>query len=147
MNDALKLAIALVQRFEGCKLESYPDPATGGAPWTIGYGETLGITEGMVWTQEQADTALYNRVAYFLLRAYMACPQLHSEPPERVAACVSLAYNIGAGAFAASSVRSRTSRREYAGAGNAFLLWSKAAGHVLLALITRRKAERRKYLG
>jgi GH24 family phage-related lysozyme (muramidase) len=25
---------------EGCRLEAYPDPATGAAPWTIGYGHT-----------------------------------------------------------------------------------------------------------
>ncbi|WP_141395346.1 glycoside hydrolase family protein, partial [Enterobacter hormaechei] len=30
--------VALIKRFEGCRLRAYPDPATGGAPWTIGYG-------------------------------------------------------------------------------------------------------------
>lgn len=39
--------IALIKKFEGCArkrpdglLESYPDPGTGGAPWTIGWGAT-----------------------------------------------------------------------------------------------------------
>ncbi|HID1023608.1 TPA: glycoside hydrolase family protein, partial [Klebsiella michiganensis] len=32
--------IALIKRFEGCRLTAYPDPGTGGAPWTIGYGWT-----------------------------------------------------------------------------------------------------------
>ncbi len=29
-------AVALVSRWEGCKLTAYPDPASGGDPWTIG---------------------------------------------------------------------------------------------------------------
>lgn len=29
-----------IKDFEGCSLTAYPDPGTGGAPWTIGYGWT-----------------------------------------------------------------------------------------------------------
>lgn len=39
--------IALICRFEGCAqlatdgmVDAYPDPATGGPPWTIGWGAT-----------------------------------------------------------------------------------------------------------
>ena len=39
--------VALIKRFEGCArlrhdglIEAYPDPGTGGAPWTIGWGAT-----------------------------------------------------------------------------------------------------------
>ena len=39
--------VALVKHFEGCArlrgdglVEAYPDPGTGGAPWTIGWGAT-----------------------------------------------------------------------------------------------------------
>src|SRR5689334_19359009 len=46
--------IGLIQQFEGCarlrqdgSVEAYPDPGTGGAPWTIGWGATgPGIAEG-----------------------------------------------------------------------------------------------------
>ncbi len=30
----------LIERNEGLRLDAYPDPATGGDPWTIGYGDT-----------------------------------------------------------------------------------------------------------
>ncbi|MEQ1641654.1 MAG: lysozyme, partial [Novosphingobium sp.] len=37
--------LVLIKRFEGCakrrsdgRFEAYPDPGTGGAPWTIGWG-------------------------------------------------------------------------------------------------------------
>lgn len=147
MDAALTQAIALVKQGEGCKLTAYPDPATGGKPWTIGYGETLNITEGMVWTQQQADTAIRARVAYFLLQCLKRCPQLHLEPPGRVAACTSLAYNIGVGAFNASSVKARTSRGWFAGAADAFLMWNKAGGRVMRGLTLRRQRERGIYLG
>ena len=64
--------IALIKRFEGCAqlrrdgmVEAYPDPGTGGEPWTIGWGATgqgldLGekIGPGTTWTQAQCDERL-----------------------------------------------------------------------------------------
>ena len=35
-QDPVALAIPLIKQFEGCKLTAYPDPGTGGEPWTIG---------------------------------------------------------------------------------------------------------------
>lgn len=29
-----------IKQYESLKLKAYPDPATGGIPWTIGYGHT-----------------------------------------------------------------------------------------------------------
>lgn len=142
MNAALELAIELIKRFEGCRLTAYKCPA---GVWTIGWGETLGVKEGDVWTQEQADAMLRRRAAQFILATLKRCPQLTAEPPERLAACTSLAYNIGVGAFGASSVRRKTARREYLGAADSFLLWNKAGGRVLRGLVRRRQAERGTY--
>src|SRR5688572_9540626 len=58
--------IALIKRFEGCarvradgQVEAYPDPGTGGAPWTIGWGATgPGIGPCTTWTQAQCDARL-----------------------------------------------------------------------------------------
>jgi len=33
----------LLKTWEGCELSAYPDPASGGAPWTIGYGLDLTV--------------------------------------------------------------------------------------------------------
>jgi lysozyme len=159
MIDALAQAIALVKQGEGCKLKAYPDPGwTGiprtlenwdkwGRPWTCGWGETQGVSEYTVWTQEEADKRLASRVAGFLLATVKSCPQLHLEPPERTAACTSLAYNIGSNGFAASTVRARTMRCEFLGAGDAFLLWNKSLGRVMRGLTLRRERERKTYLG
>lgn len=40
MRPVPQQAVELVSRWEGLELSAYPDPATGGDPWTIGYGHT-----------------------------------------------------------------------------------------------------------
>lgn len=158
-TNALDIAIALIKGAESCRLKAYPDPKwsgikrTGdnwlewGKPWTCGWGETEGVTEYTVWTQEEADRRVERRVAAFLLGVVKSCAQLHLEPPSRIAACVSLAYNIGLAAWSASTVRVRTMRRDYAGAADAFRLWNKAGGRVMTGLVNRREHERSVYLG
>lgn len=143
MRAAVDLAVALLRGFEGCKLVAYRCPA---GVWTIGYGETLGVKRGDIWTIEQAEQALTRRVQGFVLAVLAKCPELHGASPERVAACVSLAYNIGGGAFGVSSVRRHTSRGEYQAAGDAFRLWNKGGGRVLAGLVVRRQVERAHYL-
>lgn len=142
-QSPLDLAIKIIKVFEGCRLKAYKCPA---GVWTIGWGETQGIKEGDIWTQEQADTVLHRRVLQFMNATLEKCPQLFAEPPCRLAACTSLAYNIGVGAFGASSVCRLTGRKEYQSAANAFLLWNKAGGQVLRGLTLRREAERKLYL-
>ena len=36
-----KNGLHLTENFEGLRLIAYPDPATNGDPWTIGYGHTV----------------------------------------------------------------------------------------------------------
>lgn len=140
---ALQLALALIRRFEGCRLRAYQDLV---GVWTIGWGETLGVAPGMVWSQRQADAELERRVAQFLLGVFKRCPALYLEPPPRAAACVSLAYNIGLGAFGASSVCRKTMAQELAAAADSFLLWNKAGGRRVAGLARRREAERALFL-
>jgi lysozyme len=142
MIAVLDQIVLIVMRFEGCRLVAYQDIV---GVWTIGYGETLGIHEGMVWTQEQADYRLRQRVGQFMVAVLIRCPQLHLEPDGRLVACTSLAYNIGVGAFGASSVSRFTRYREFVKAARSFLLWNKAGGKVVRGLTIRRTAESLKY--
>lgn len=175
MSAALDLACGLIRPSEGLSLRAYPDPASplavvmrkariltaymqgkaeippamrelDGAPWTIGYGETDGVTEGMWWTLDQAEAQLERRVGGVLVAVLRACPQLLLEAPPRQAACTSLTYNIGVRAFGLSSVCRSTARREYRVAADKFLLWNKAGGAAMPGLTTRRRAERAMYL-
>jgi lysozyme len=54
----------LLKAWEGCRLSAYPDPASGAAPWTIGYGHTGPVVApGLTITQQQADALLQKDVA------------------------------------------------------------------------------------
>ena len=47
--------IDLTVASEGLQLTAYPDPGSGGAPWTIGVGHTgPDVTEGMTITKDEA---------------------------------------------------------------------------------------------
>ena len=143
MIEALALLLVMVKRFEGLRLVAYQDIV---GVWTIGYGETLGVRAGMVWTKQQAEDRLKERLAEYMLAVLKRCPQLHLEPPCMLAACTSLAYNIGTGAFGASSVCRLTKWREFMRAAASFLLWNKAKGKVIHGLALRRAAERLTYI-
>lgn len=158
MNDIITEARALIEPSEQCRLKAYPDPKWNGIPrtpenwnewgkpWTCGWGETEGVTENTVWTQEEADGRRDKSIAATLLGVLKRCPQLHLEPPKRVAACVSLAYNIGLGSFGASSVCRLTKSREYERAAASFKLWDKVGGKILRGLTIRRQKEAETYL-
>lgn len=138
--DWLSLATPLVQRFEGCRLEAYPDPATGGDPWTIGWGQTgAGIGPGVVWTQAQADEALRRELLRVKERVD-ARVRVHLEPHE-MAALVSFAYNVGIGNFERSTLLALLNAGDRMGAADQFKRWNRAAGKVMRGLTRRRAAE------
>ena len=160
---------------EGCNLVAYPDPASplyaamskanilksymagkinrpadmaglSGNPWTCGWGETQGVKEGMVWTQEMADSKLIERVRGFQRDVLAVSPSLSTLSPYKLAAVTSLAYNIGIGNYRSSTVAKCIAVGDHKGAAEAILLWNKAGGKVLNGLVTRRKLEREMYL-
>jgi len=141
--------IALIKANEGLRLKAYPDPGTGGEPWTIGYGTTTAagvgrVTKGMVISQVQAESMLVRALETYeagVLKALKRTPGQH-----QFDAMVSLAYNIGIGKFASSSVVRFFNAGDVEKAAGAFLMWNKAAGKVLPGLVKRRKAERDLFL-
>lgn len=93
--------LALIKHWEGCRLTAYPDPKTGGEPWTIGYGHTgKSVKPGLNITQHQAEAILQVDLDHFEQAVEKRCPGLNDN---EFAACVSLAFNIGATAFAERS--------------------------------------------
>lgn len=136
---ALQILIGLLKQFEGCKLEAYQDIV---GIWTIGWGETKGVVKGLKWTQEKADSELATRAQEFLENVLKACPELSNLSTNKQAACTSLAYNIGVGAFAKSTVVRMIKAGNMNNAAEAFLMWNKAGGKVVKGLDNRRHAER-----
>lgn len=124
---------------EGCELRAYPDVE---GVWTIGYGNTGdNVGPDTVWTQEQADAALTYRLAHEFEPAVNKVVEDALTTQNQYDAMVSLAYNIGANAFAHSMVARKHAEEDYQAAADAFLNWNKPA-----VLIRRRKAERAQYL-
>ncbi len=142
-----KATLDLIKEFEGCKLTAYTDSV---GVWTIGYGTTaaagLGITPkaGMTITQAEAERLLLAGLGKFAakIRPLFTKPINDNE----FGAFLSLAYNIGPGAFAKSSALRKFNAGDKAGAADAILLWDKAGGKVLRGLQRRRRAERALFL-
>ncbi|HYI43718.1 MAG TPA: lysozyme [Sphingomicrobium sp.] len=138
--------LALMRNFEGCKLEAYPDPGSrDGNPWTIGWGATgPGIHKGVRWTQEQADARHEEDVARFAIgveRLLDGAPTNDNQ----FSALVSLAYNIGLGALAGSTLLKMHKAGDYANAAQQFLRWNRNDGAVMRGLSRRRAAEKALY--
>lgn len=97
----LSECIRRVKINEGCRLIAYPDPLSGGDPFTIGYGQTgPDIKVGTTWTQIQADHALINAINYTYIpqaRASLAPGVFDALSDARRFVVVDIVYNMGAG--------------------------------------------------
>jgi GH24 family phage-related lysozyme (muramidase) len=96
-----------IASFEGCVLKAYPDPATGGAPWTIGVGHTSAagapkVIRGMTITHAEAFDILARDLLSF--EAWIHKVVKRPLTQARFDACSSLCFNIGPKNFSNSSV-------------------------------------------
>lgn len=146
--------IALIKHFEGCHLKAYPDPKTGGDPWTIGYGHTgKDVFKGLVITELRAEELLRSDLQRFeagVLRLVKRAPT-----QAQFDALVSFAFNCGLDEDAdtkAEGLGDSTLLRlfnsghiEYA--ADEFLKWISRGTPVEKGLRRRRAAERAMFLG
>ena len=137
-----KTGIQLTERFEGCRLESYPD--TGGI-WTIGYGHTHGVHPGMTCTPEQAEVWL-EQDTQAAADAVNRLVRISIKQPE-FDALVDFVFNLGIGAFARSTMLNDLDAGNLAAAALQFPLWDHDAGRVLAGLLHRRLAEEAEFNG
>lgn len=119
-------------------------PVPGDVP-TIGFGTTAGVKIGDKITPAKALERVMHDVARFE-GAVARCVKVPLHQHEFDAA-LSLAYNIGDGAFCGSTVVRRFNARDYSGACDAFLVWVKHKGKELRGLVVRRQKERLQCLG
>jgi lysozyme len=136
----------LIEAFEGLRLEAYRD-AIG--VWTIGYGHTaragkpvpaagLSISASVADQILAADLHAVEKGVLVAIKRPMEQGQFD--------AMVSLAFNIGLGAFRSSSLARAFNRGQVFLAADAFRLWVRAGGDVLQGLAQRREAERQEFL-
>lgn len=131
----------LIKKWEGFSEYAYPDPGTGGKPWTIGYGSTTWedgspVKKGQKITKEKAE-GLLNDYLIRNVRPKIADLKLN---PSQKAAIESLCYNIGVNAFLRSKCYKALKEQDWA----TFIKeydWFKASGKVLKGLVKRRVEE------
>lgn len=135
-----KNGLHLTENFEGLRLTAYPDPATHGDPWTIGYGHTgAEVHQGMTITQEQAEEFLMQDVQKAVQTVNS---KVHTDLTQNeFDALVDFVFNCGAGNFAGSTLLKNINAGDMEGAALEFQKWTHADGKVMAGLIKRRHAE------
>lgn len=137
--------LQFIKEHEGCVLAAYPDPATGGDPWTIGVGRAHGVKPGDTCTEEQAMQWLAEDVR----EAEKAIERLVTVDltQDQFDALVSFVFNLGAGNFASSTLLKRINAGAFDEAAEQFKRWDRAAGRVMAGLTKRRHAEAALFAG
>jgi lysozyme len=137
--------IALIKEFEGCILTAYPDPATGGDPWTIGVGHTgPEVKAGLIITEAQADDYLRADLETAEKCINNLVTQILTQ--EQFDALCSFVFNLGCGALRSSTLLRKLNTGDDVGAADEFLKWNKAAGKIMAGLTRRREAEKELFL-
>lgn len=143
-------ALPLIKEFEGCRLVAYLCPA---GIWTIGWGNTainkVAVKQGDKITQKQADEMLEAEVVNTYEQIVKLIPAIEKWPPNKGAALISWAYNVGIGAVKDSTLRERLLDGENANAviQEELPRWAKAGAVTLPGLVRRRAAEVEMFVG
>ena len=158
----------LMHKYEGFRSRPYLCPAH---IWTIGYGHVLyqdqiklpvvrvpgkevpvirsdyplKPEDNRVWSKEEINELFREDVATFERGVLRLVPSVIGRQGS-FDALVSISFNFGLGNLQRSTIRIRANRREWEGAADAFLVWTKGGGKVLPGLVKRRQAERALFL-
>ena len=134
--------LELIKEFEGFSANAYLCSAKKA---TIGYGNTFWedgapVKIGDQISKERAETLLKHVVDNFSVAVEVDIKIEVSQ--NQFDAMVSLAYNIGLGAFKNSTLLRQLNRGNFVGASQEFLRWDKSNGKPLLGLTRRREREK-----
>ena len=134
----MRWLIALIKKFEGCKLVAYLCPAN---VWTVGWGATgPDVKAGVRWSQEEADARLKKDAVVYWLASVKLSPRLaYSETKH--SAIADFCYNLGVGRYKASTLKKRVDEGDWEGAVEELEKWVWGGGRKLPGLVARRKAE------
>lgn len=133
--------VDIIKRFEGFRTKAYPDPATGGKPYTIGYGSTVyadgsAVKKGDEISQATAEALLTD---YLIKNVRPHFEGLDLKECQK-AALESLIYNIGWGAFSKSKCYKALKEKNWP----TFIKeydWFSGGGKFLMGLAKRRTEE------
>ncbi|AHB12145.1 endolysin [Xylella phage Paz] len=125
---------------EGIHRKAYPDPGTGGAPWTICYGHTgKKVVKGLMVSQEQCEAWLVQD-----LKEHEGYVQKLVKVPLRQGtydALVSFSFNVGPDNLAKSTLLRKLNAGQWHAACDEFPKWKYANKIILEGLVVRRFKE------
>jgi GH24 family phage-related lysozyme (muramidase) len=149
--------VELIKKFEGCLkdvgggwLEAYPDPKTGGIPWTIGWGSTrkldgTAFKPGERITKAEADSLLLHQLEHnYYSKLQATIPYWDEMSENQRGALLSFCYNLGAAFFGSPNFNTITNllkTKQWAAVPNALMLYRNPGTRVELGLKRRRLAE------
>ena len=146
----LQEGIELIKRWEGLELQAYPDPATKGAPYTIGYGCTrfndgTPVQLGDTVTEAQAEAMLVYQIEQDFLPSLQTIPYWNEMSVFQKGALLSYSWNMGAGFVGDrdnfATINRALSNKDWDAVPDAFMLYVKGGGKVMLGLKRRRFSE------
>lgn len=143
----------IVKRSEGLRFVAYLDPV---GIWTIGYGHTKGVTQGMVIDLATAERFLDDDLAdASAIVARAVKPALNEN---QFSALTSFVFNVGPGRVGVkdgfvtlkngnpSTMLRKLNLSDFAGAADEFPRWVHGGGVALPGLVKRRAEERNLFL-
>jgi GH24 family phage-related lysozyme (muramidase) len=144
-------AAQLIREFEGCHLSAYPDPLSGGDPWTIGYGTTRysdgrKVQRGDKISVIDANRLLDLEIERIASKLRNTVPYWNAMSGDKQCALISFAYNLGSGFYGAAgfeTISKRLKAKEWAQVPEAMLLYRNPGTAVEAGLLRRRQAEGR----
>jgi GH24 family phage-related lysozyme (muramidase) len=147
-QEDLNPALQLIKEFEGCQLRAYPDPLSGGDPWTIGYGTTKingrPVPHDLTITQAKADQLLEAEVRELSNHLAKTIPHWGEMTSNQRCALVSFAYNLGADFYNSSGFETISHviyHKLWDQMRDALLLYRNPGSNVEAGLRRRREAE------
>ena len=144
----------LIKEFEGCHLQAYPDPLSGGLPITIGWGTTRrkdgsAFSLGDKITQAQADELLISQIEKEFLPTLSKIPYWSDMSDGKRAALLSFSYNLGSNFYNSEGFDTITrvlKNKEWSKVPDALILYVNPGSNVEKGLLRRRTAESKLWL-
>lgn len=137
-DPAIGMAMAIARPCEGLRLKPYL--CSAGVP-TVGYGHTRKVTLALPpITRAIAEQFLYEDMLEACVAALRASPNLGTSDC-RLAAIADFIFNLGAGAYRASTLRRLIRDEDWVGAEDQFARWVYGGGRKLPGLVKRRQLE------
>lgn len=138
--------------YEHLENHAYPDPASGGDPWTCGIGCTgvdstgLAISEGTYWDDDKCLAEYAYRIDQEFAPGVEDLVQVELTQKE-FDMLVDFAFNVGLGNLKSSTLLKKLNAGDKRGAADEFPKWNKGGGKVMKGLQRRRYVNRAVFLG